>query len=169
MQLKSLILPLFASAAVAIPTPDNHATSLNTRSADGCFKISQFRNSGSPHSISATVYFLLSDPATSLNAYCQAIMSITPSIVQAQFPTRCNDTSLAFGVEVRPGAPGYWLTIAHWYNNNQTIDAGAVWLGNDRRRFDNPSGNPNGDYDYLNYPAEFDVAYNRHIQELPPA
>ncbi|KAF3930010.1 hypothetical protein ABW19_dt0200345 [Dactylella cylindrospora] len=172
MQLKSLLLlPLLSLTSLpsttATPLPDNHSPSITPRSADGCFSISQFRNSGSPHSISATVYFLLSDPSTSLSASCYASLSIQPSIVFTQFPTSCNDTSVLFGVEIRTGAPGYWLTVAHLYNGNQTVDAGSVWLGNDVRRFDNPSGNPNGDYDYLNYPAEFTVAYNRHVQELP--
>ncbi|KAK6342087.1 hypothetical protein TWF730_001566 [Orbilia blumenaviensis] len=169
MQLKSYLLPLLsvASTLTATPIASPDKASLESRSAAGCFEITQFRNSGSPHSISATVSFDVVDRSTNAAATCRAILSIQPSIVTTQFPTYCNDTTVAFGFQYNPPFPGYWLSIAHIYNNNNTVDAGAVWAGRDIRRYDNPSGNPNGDYDYLNYPAEFSVAYNRHVQQLP--
>ncbi|EWC47811.1 hypothetical protein DRE_03011 [Drechslerella stenobrocha 248] len=150
----AILSALFALAA-ANPLP---------RSSSGCFTVSQFRNSGSPHSISASVSFSVKDAATALSASCFASLSIQPSVVTTQFPTTCNDTTVFFGVEYNPGVPGYYLTLAHVYNDNKTVDAGSVWLGSDIKRFDNPSGNPNGDYDYLNYPSDFTVGYNRHTQ-----
>ncbi|KAF3242346.1 hypothetical protein TWF217_011773 [Orbilia oligospora] len=169
MQLKSYLLPFLtlASTLTATPIASPEKATLQSRSADGCFEITQFRNSGSPHSISATVAFELVDRSKNLAASCRAILSIQPTIVTAEFPTYCNDSSVAFGFQYKPPFPGYWLSIAHIYNNNNTVDAGSVWAGRDVRRYDNPSGNPNGDYDYLNFPAEFSVAYNRHVQELP--
>ncbi|KAF3135734.1 hypothetical protein TWF569_009666 [Orbilia oligospora] len=150
MQLKPYLLPFLtlASTLTATPIASPEKATLQSRSADGCFEITQFRNSGSPHSISATVAFELVDRSKNLAASCRAILSIQPTIVTAEFPTYCNDSSVAFGFQYIPPFPG-------------------VWAGRDVRRYDNPSGNPNGDYDYLNFPAEFSVAYNRHVQELP--
>ncbi|KAK6330748.1 hypothetical protein TWF718_002949 [Orbilia javanica] len=169
MQLKYYLLPLlsFASPLTATPVATPEKATLESRSAAGCFEITQFRNSGSPHSISATVSFDLVDRSKNLAASCRAILSIQPSIVTTEFPTYCNDTSVAFGFQYKPPFPGYWLSIAHIYNNNNTVDTGSIWAGRDIRRYDNPSGNPNGDFDYLNYPADFKVAYNRHVQQLP--
>ncbi|KAF3923695.1 hypothetical protein ABW20_dc0102270 [Dactylellina cionopaga] len=167
MHFNSLLLSVLSLASTLTATPVPFDNSLKARSGSGCFEITNFRNSGSPHSISAQVYFTLTDPPTSLAATCSALLSIQPSIVTAPFPTTCNDTSVVFGLEYNTQLPGYWLNIAHLYNGNQTVDIGSLWLGRDIRRYDNPSGNPNGDYDYLNFPAEFSVAYNRHVQTLP--
>ncbi|EPS42581.1 hypothetical protein H072_3440 [Dactylellina haptotyla CBS 200.50] len=167
MQLTSILLSALSLASTLTASPVPAEKSIQARSAAGCFEVTQFRNSGSPHSISATVYLAVTDASTGLAATCSAVLSIQPSIVTTQFPTVCNDTSVFFGFEYKPGVPGYWLTLAHLYNGNQTVDSGSVWMGGDIRRYDNPSGNPNGDFDYLNYPAEFSVGYNRHIQELP--
>ncbi|KAF3916912.1 hypothetical protein ABW21_db0203903 [Orbilia brochopaga] len=156
----SAILTLAASAAATpiISFP------VRERSASGCFVITDFYNSGSPHSISAYVSFTLKDADTALIATCRATQSIQPSIATTPFPTPCNDTSVVFGFEYKVGVPGYWLTVAHVYNGNKTVDTGSYWLGADIERFDNPSGNPNGDYDYLNVPTSFDVGYNRYTQ-----
>ncbi|KAK6542504.1 hypothetical protein TWF694_006456 [Orbilia ellipsospora] len=163
MQLKNSILPLlsFASLLTATPVP-----SLSARSEAGCFEVTQFRDSGSPHSIEAQVYFLVTDASTGVAATCSANLAIQPTIVTADFPTVCNDTSVVFGLEYNPKLPGYWFIIGHLYNNNNTVDTGSLWLGGDIRRYNDPL-NPNGDYDYLNFPASFSVAYNRHVQEKP--
>ncbi|KAJ6264021.1 hypothetical protein Dda_0160 [Drechslerella dactyloides] len=157
--MKFSLLPLLAVATSASPIMN-----LSPRSASGCFAITSFYNSGSPHSISARVSFNLNDAATGLYASCFASQSIQPSIATTPFPTACNDTSVVFGVEVKTGVPGYWLTIAHLTNGNKTVDTGSFWLGADIQRFDNPSGNPNGDYDYLNVPTSFSVGYNQYTQ-----
>ncbi|KAF3901846.1 hypothetical protein AA313_de0208828 [Arthrobotrys entomopaga] len=168
MQLTTFILPILSLASTltqATPVPSDK--SLHARSGAGCFEVTEFRDSGSPHSIEARIYFIVTDASTNVAAACTASLAIQPTIATATFPTVCNDTSVSFGVEYKPGLPGYWFEIAHVYNGNKTVDTGSYWLGSDVGRYNDPL-NPNGDYDFLNRPMAFSVAYNRYVQPVPP-
>ncbi|KAK6353532.1 hypothetical protein TWF696_005495 [Orbilia brochopaga] len=156
--MKFSLLPLLALAASASPI-----INLAPRAEAGNFAITSFYNSGVPHSVVAHVGFTLTDASKSLVATCSASLAIQPTIATTAFPTTCNDTCVFFGFEYKVGVPGYWLTLAHVYNDNKTVDTGSYWLGADVKIYENPS-TPTGNYDYLNVPTSFDVAYNRCTQ-----
>jgi len=152
----AILLALLGAAAtttLAAPT---------TRSADaGCFEITSFSDGGSPHSEFGYISFQVSDihASTPLSkVQCSFDEAIFPAIATAPFGTKCSDPSVTFGLEY--GANGYYLSIAHTYNSNKTTDSGIVYLGNNISTLVD-TFNPNGNYQYLNHSAAFDIGYNR--------
>jgi len=151
----TVLSALLAASTLAAP--------LSTRaSGSGCFEITNFSDGGSPHSVEAYISFNVADPAKKLkNVACHYSQAIQPSVATAPFGTACNDTSVSFGLVYAGTAPGYFMTIAHAYNANKTVDSGTIWLGSKVSTFVDQF-NPNGNYQYLNHSANFDIAYNRY-------
>ncbi|KAF3913080.1 hypothetical protein AA313_de0200256 [Arthrobotrys entomopaga] len=164
MHFTTLLLPLLSLAstirASPLNSPEDHT--LSARATTGAFQISDFYDSGVPHSVQAYLSLTIYDPATKLTATCYATQSIQPSIATAIFPTKCSVPGVAFGMEYYNGL-GYVLTILHKWNRDQNTDMGIIWLGTDvQTRVD--QFNPNGNVQYLNYATNFTVPYSRYIQ-----
>ncbi|KZF21672.1 hypothetical protein L228DRAFT_157423 [Xylona heveae TC161] len=174
----TLLLTTLTTSTLASPAPVAAAnTGLIQRGQDGQdgqadqhhkFLITNFYDSGSPHSIEARVTFDVTDlsppkhdlPVTNIsNVACFASLAIQPTIAYAAFGTPCQAPGLSFGLQWVVGA-GYYLSVVHSYDNNKTVDAGTVWLGSDVETYQDPF-NPNGNYQYLNHSTTFEFKYNR--------
>ncbi|KAF3903903.1 hypothetical protein ABW20_dc0110186 [Dactylellina cionopaga] len=167
MHLSTVLLPLISlvSTLQATPLPSEEGAILASRATGGNFAITDFYNSGVPHSVVSYVSFTVKDPSTNLNALCSASQSIFPTVVTAPFPTKCNTPGVSFGLEYLKGT-GYILQVIHRYNRDRTIDLGTIWLGTDVQTRVNPA-NPNGNVQYLNYTTAFTVPFSRYTQLTP--
>ncbi|KAK6540058.1 hypothetical protein TWF694_008888 [Orbilia ellipsospora] len=164
MHFTTLLLPLLSLAssinASPLGLPEDHT--LSARATTGAFQISDFYNSGIPHSAQAYLSLTVKDPATKLTATCYVTQAILPSIATAIFPTKCSVPGVAFGLEYYQGL-GYVLTILHKWNRDQNTDMGIIWMGTDVQTRVDPF-NPNGNVQFLNYSSNFTVPYSRYIQ-----
>ncbi|KAK6331988.1 hypothetical protein TWF718_002526 [Orbilia javanica] len=161
MQLTSFILPILslASALTASPILEPRAGP-----ASNFFTVTDFYDSGVPHSLSSYVSFNVKGPWPSFTAYCTASSSVVPTIATAPFPTKCTGKpGVAFGLEYKTGV-GYVLTIMHRYRWDQTVRLGTIWVGTDVQTRVNPV-NPNGNVQYLNYSSSFTVPFSEYTQE----
>ncbi|KAF3084885.1 hypothetical protein TWF569_002064 [Orbilia oligospora] len=157
MQLINFILPILSLASTLNASP---ILAPRAKVPAGVFTVTDFYDSGVPHSLYSYVSFNVQDP--SFTAYCTASSSVMPTIATAPFPTRCNKPGVSFGLEYKTGI-GYVLTIIHRYNRDQTIDLGTIWVGTDVRTRVNPA-NPNGNVQYINYPTNFTVPYGHYTE-----
>lgn len=147
-----------------VTTLATHNTLRANYLSDGrIFKITSFYNSGSPHSIEASICFFVSDgdPTTSFNnVYCFYSQSVQPSVATTSTDAPCNDSSVVFGFEYSSAANGYYLHIAHISNDNTTVDTGIVFMGDNVTTVVNEL-NPNGDFQMLVHDTDFWMGYNR--------
>ncbi|KAF3193927.1 hypothetical protein TWF225_008120 [Orbilia oligospora] len=132
MQLTNFILPILSLASTLNASP---ILAPRAKVPAGVFTVTDFYDSGVPHSLYSYVSFNVQDP--SFTAYCTASSSVMPTIATAPFPTR--------------------------YNRDQTIDLGTIWVGTDVRTRVNPA-NPNGNVQYINYPTNFTVPYGHYTE-----
>ncbi|RVD87389.1 uncharacterized protein DFL_001625 [Arthrobotrys flagrans] len=157
MQLTNLILPILSLASALNASP---ILAPRADAPANVFTVTDFYDSGVPHSLYSYVSFNVRDPT--FTAYCTASSSVVPTIATTPFPTRCNKPGVSFGLEYKTGI-GYVLTIIHRYNKDQTIDLGIIWVGTDVQTRVNPT-NPNGNVQYINYPSNFTVPYSRYTE-----
>ncbi|KAK6346241.1 hypothetical protein TWF730_010571 [Orbilia blumenaviensis] len=159
MQLTNLLLPILSLTSVLSASPIQVLEPRADTPAN-VFKISNFSNSGVPHSLLSYVSFTVE--GSNWSSYCTASSSVKPSIATTPFPTKCNKPGISFGFEVKTGI-GYVLTIIHRYNKDQSINLGTIWAGTDVQTRVNPA-NPNGNVEYLNYPSNFTIPYSTYTQ-----
>jgi hypothetical protein len=128
------------------------------------FNITSFYNSGSPHSITVSLSFMLSDACLTpplTNVYCYYSQSVQPSVATTSVNVACNDTSVNFGFQyLGPASDGYYLNVVHIYDDNKTVDAGMLYMGNNVTTVIDEA-NPNGNYQHLVHETAFLVGYNR--------
>ncbi|EPS41291.1 hypothetical protein H072_4841 [Dactylellina haptotyla CBS 200.50] len=166
MQFSTLLLPLLSLAATqASPIiAEDHV--ISARATANTFQITDFYDSGVPHSVTAYVSFTVTNPVTRLSAKCYASQSIQPTIATTPFPTKCDKPGVAFGFQYYAGL-GYALTVLHKRNYDQVADMGIIWVGNDVQTRVNPA-NPNGNVQYINHTTAFEIPYSSYTQLKKP-
>ena len=142
------------------------AASIPRQAEPSAWSITNFFASGARHSITTTYRFDITDGSTS--SYCVALVSTTPDIGYAP-STQCVDPmySFSFGLGAyNETEPGYNLQI--WQGDPEDTSCGApgtrcVYTGirffpaSDVETIEDPTGNPNGNYDRLNAPSDFTI------------
>ena len=158
-----LTLLIIAVAKTRITTSPTTTTGPNA----GLYSISGFLNSGSAHSTVANLSFQLSSPdplAPLSNVYCSYSQSVNPTIASTTNDIACNGTSVLFSFQYFAVGLGYYLNVAHVYNdtssNSSTVDAGVVYMGNNVETVVNGT-NSNGNFQRLVHPTDFVMGYNR--------
>lgn len=125
------------------------------------FNIAAFANSGSPHSIVASISFFLSSNCTNsplANVLCYYGESVQPSIATTIWNVPCNDTSVSFGFQsLTLAGDGYYLNIIHVHN--ASVDAGLLYMGKNVDTVTDQA-NPNGDFQHLVHEEEFVMEFN---------
>ncbi|KAK6518359.1 hypothetical protein TWF506_005517 [Arthrobotrys conoides] len=174
MQLTSIILPIIgmATAIQAAPAPQSgvpgHSTSLPT------FTISNFSNSGSPHSAQVSISFELKSNPFGYTAKCFAThpigsgsagtsdnKNLKGNIASPQYYTECTSHQSGkkngFGFVYEPKTNTFLLTVTQWTGGNTL--SGSISFPNKIKTRKNAI-NPNGNYNYLEAPTKFDILSN---------
>ncbi|KAG8156800.1 hypothetical protein KVR01_013405 [Diaporthe batatas] len=159
MLLTSLFAGFIATASAA---------SIPRQTEQTPWSITNFFASSNRFSVITTYRFDITDGNTS--AYCVALMDTTPDISYVPI-TDCDNPiySFAFGSAADTEEPGFNLQI--WQGNPEDTSCGApsthcVYTGikffpaTDVETIQDPTGNPFGNYDRLNAPADFEIARN---------
>ncbi|KAK6347874.1 hypothetical protein TWF718_005694 [Orbilia javanica] len=171
MQLISVILPILgmATAIQAAPAPapwtePGQSTSMPT------FTISNFSNSGKPHSGQVTISFDMKSNPFGYTAKCTATHPIgSGQIATPKYFTECKSLQSGkkngFGFVYEPKTNTFLLTVTQWTGGN-TLSGSISFPNRIKTKTPNVGNKPdvNGKYSYLaEVPKTFDILSN-----LPP-
>lgn len=156
MRLFTILTTILASAASAVVLP-------RQSEPGGTFNVSNFYVTGSPHSIQILYEFNVTDGLTS--TFCRNTTSTGPYISSVG-RTCCGDEgcdwNFSFEYISDKAANGYVLNITNISppTSHGNRDSGWVFFNSDKIVLhEDPFGNPNGDYQYLNASESFAVDY----------
>ncbi|KAK6334745.1 hypothetical protein TWF718_010193 [Orbilia javanica] len=162
MKFTSTLLPLLALASglTATPVPAEESSILEARAVAGptTFKITNFYNYGRPHSAVAHMGFSW-ESASGAKANCSA--SKTGQIATTPMYTRCTKPGVGFGFDRI--LTGYLFTVTFRYNRDKNIDTAAFYIPDQHVKRTNNTANPNANYYYIDYPANFTLAANPFV------
>ncbi|KAF3152916.1 hypothetical protein TWF569_002733 [Orbilia oligospora] len=163
MKFTTVFLPLLslASGLTATPIAAGEYSNLEARQVqvkEHTFTITNFYNYGRPHSVLAHVGFDWKSTAGG-KASCNATQS--RNIATTPLYTRCSAAGVGFGFD-RVGG-GYVLTIVHRYKWNKNIDTASLYIPDEHVKRSNNTANPNGNFDYIDYPANFTLRANPFV------
>ncbi|RVD85347.1 uncharacterized protein DFL_003671 [Arthrobotrys flagrans] len=169
MQLTSILLPILgmATAIQAAPAPQaapGQTTSMPT------FTISNFSNSGSPHSAQVSISFDLKSNPFGYTAKCFAThpigagsagaSDIKGTIASPKYYTECKSNESGkkngFGFVYEPKTNTFLLSVTQWTGGNTL--SGSISFPNKIKTQKN--ANPNGNYNYLDAPKQFTILSN---------
>ncbi|KAK6510917.1 hypothetical protein TWF506_010005 [Arthrobotrys conoides] len=161
MKFTTVILPLLslASGLTATPIAADESSIIEARQAKVAtvFTITNFFNYGRPHSSQSFIGFEWKSSSGG-KANCSATK--TGNIATTPLYTRCVP-GVGFGFD-RVGG-GYLLSIVHRYKKNKNIDSANLYIPDEHVKRTNNTANPNGNYDYIDYPSNFTLQANAFI------
>ncbi|KAF3273665.1 hypothetical protein TWF173_005433 [Orbilia oligospora] len=171
MQLTSIILPIIGMAAAvqAAPAPQSGVPGKST--SIPTFTISNFSNSGSPHSAQVSISFDLKSNPFGYTAKCFATHPIgagsagskgpQANVATPKYYTECKSNQPGkkngFGFVYEPKTNTFLLSVTQWTGGN-TLSGSISFPNKIKTRVDKI--NPNGNYNYLESPKTFDILSN---------
>ncbi|KAK6542325.1 hypothetical protein TWF694_006284 [Orbilia ellipsospora] len=157
MRFSTLLLPALSLAATihAAPVEEESNIAARASTSNPYFTVTNFSNSGQPHSVTSFVYFKVKSEPFGQTAECTAQKN--GPIATAGYWTKCKPSSFGFGFTYDKTSKAYVLTITQ--NTGGNLLTGAVTVPNKQKTIVNKI-NPNGNVQSLVHEKNFRVWAN---------